>query len=432
MSSHTFARRGLLLGGLGMVVAGCGSSAGQPPGPDNPTDVTLTFMNFGPFTKALPQTLGKPFTERTGVTVQLNNVGEQTYEAVDQRVQAGLVAGNPPDIAMIGLNSVRTYAEAELAEPLDQLMNENSPFRRDDYYPAFLDLCKRGDSTVALPYGVSVLVLYYNADHFRAAGLNPDKPPETLTALREAAQRIVSSGTARYGVNLSTDSSGLFSYQSMILSNGGSLMNADETALTLTEPGVRDVIQFWTDIAADGLGDPMNRKQEQEAFLRGDLAMFFQTNAAIVGLTSTQPNFEIRATPVPVPDGGQRRVPAAGAALVILNDDADKRAAAWLAVTELTSAAGATSLVKASGYLSPNRVAAESEQHLKPFVRDNATMRIALEQAENLVPWYQFPGRHSAEIMTLITEEFLAARRRSKTVDKALADATRRAEALLS
>ncbi|MFE5700345.1 ABC transporter substrate-binding protein [Rhodococcus koreensis] len=433
-----FSRRTALIAGVGLLATACGAgtstttgAVGRSPSPATPTDVELAFMNFPPYTTALPTTLGADFTRRTGITVKLNNVGEASYEAVDQRVQAGLAAGNPPDVAVIGLNSVRTYADAHLAVPLDPYLTAGGPFTPADFYPSFLDLGKRDGKTWALPYGVSLMLLYYNADIFRKAGLDPDNPPATLSELRAAAERIVSTGAARYGVNLSSDGSGLFGYQPMIFSGGGALMNADETQLTLTDPKVSSIVQYWADITSSGLGQPLDRKTEQDAFLRGDLGMYIQTSSGIVGLTSAKPGFEIRTAPSPIPDGGTRKAPAAGGGLVVLSKDPDKQAAAWAVVTELTSPAGATSLTEVSGYLTPNRVAAESEAYLAPFYRQNTAMDAALSQVPAVVPWYQFPGRHAPEIMKLVTDEFLAARRGSKTVEQALADATSRVESLL-
>lgn len=435
--SGNISRRAALIAGAGLLATACGAetsstrAAGRSPDPAHPIDVELAFMNFPAYTTALPKTLGRDFTRRTGITVKLNNVGEASYEAVDQRVQAGLAAGNPPDLALIGLNSVRTYADEHLALPLDPYMTAGRSFTPHNFYPAFLELGKRDGKTYALPYGVSVPMLYYNADIFHKAGLDPDRPPATLSELRTAAQQIVSSRAARYGVNLSSDGSGLWGYQSLILSNGGRLMNADESRLTLTDPKVSSVIRYWADIAKSGLGRPLDRKTEQDAFLRGDLAMFFQSNSSIVGLTSAKPGFQIRSAPFPIPDGGTRKAPAAGGGLVVLSKDADKQAAAWAVITELTSPRGATTLTKASGYLTPNRVAVEGESYLAPFYRQNDTMTAALTEVPAVVPWYQFPGRHASEIMSLISDDFLAARRGSMTVSKALADATNRAESLL-
>ena len=46
----------------------------------------------------------------------------------------------------------------------------------------------RYDSTLyALPFSSDFRLLFYNKDHFRAAGLDPEHPPETVEELIEYA-----------------------------------------------------------------------------------------------------------------------------------------------------------------------------------------------------------------------------------------------------
>ena len=49
---------------------------------------------------------------------------------------------------------------------------------------------------------VSTPVLYYNRDHFEAAGLDPDVPPTTLAELQDAAQAIQDAGVAETPLSL--------------------------------------------------------------------------------------------------------------------------------------------------------------------------------------------------------------------------------------
>ena len=76
-----------------------------------------------------------------------------------------------------------------------------------DYIPSTVEFFKVTGVQYALPFNISSDVLYYDKDTFRAAGLDPDSPPDSLEGLRSAAQRIVSSGTEKYGMSLKvTDS----------------------------------------------------------------------------------------------------------------------------------------------------------------------------------------------------------------------------------
>jgi multiple sugar transport system substrate-binding protein len=76
-----------------------------------------------------------------------------------------------------------------LLEPLDDLAAANG-IDLEDIYPAMLAQGKRGDSLYALPWGSDTYGLYWNKDLFEEAGLDPEKPPQTLEELVEYADKL--------------------------------------------------------------------------------------------------------------------------------------------------------------------------------------------------------------------------------------------------
>ena len=57
-----------------------------------------------------------------------------------------------------------------------------------------------------MPFNVSNPVLYYNRNMFEAAGLDPDRPPQSLEELRQYSQQLVDSGAAAYGLAVESGS----------------------------------------------------------------------------------------------------------------------------------------------------------------------------------------------------------------------------------
>jgi sn-glycerol 3-phosphate transport system substrate-binding protein len=58
------------------------------------------------------------------------------------------------------------------------------------------------DQIVAVPYGVSTPLLFFDAVEFRAAGLDPENPPSTVIDLIEASRKVRASGVSPYGLVL--------------------------------------------------------------------------------------------------------------------------------------------------------------------------------------------------------------------------------------
>lgn len=402
-----------------LVIAGCGSADGAAA--DN--RIELVIYNNESFAEALPQTFDTEFTDRTGVTVDIINTGADTYESVDQRVLADVAAGRPPELALVGLDGIRSYAESDRAVPLDPFIEQRAAgFDPADFDEALLALGVRDGATVAIPYGVSTYGIYYNADIFRQAGLDPERPPTTFSETRRAAEAIVSSGAARFGAIYGNDHSGNWAFQNFLASNGGQLMNEDETEFTFDDPPGVDVVQFWADLYGAGLGESMTRDQMRDAFDRGDLGMMFDSLAGAQE-RAEDAGFDARTAPFAIPDGGQRAAVAGGAAVVMLTTDPATQEAAWVAITEMLSRAGQSDLSSTSGYTPLNQEADRS--NTEPL------LQAGVEQLQFLAPWYEFPGPNSNEIGDILEEEINRALRGDKPAQDALADAAREAQRLL-
>ncbi|MFB1298487.1 ABC transporter substrate-binding protein [Mycobacterium sp. pW049] len=424
------ARRTFLTGSaaltVGAVLAACGRSGDNQAGGNS---IELVTYNLPEYVDAISATVGAEFARRTGITVELVNTGGNNYESVDQRVQSDIAAGRAPELALVSLSAIDRYAESGRAAQLDGVMKE-SAFETTQLYPDLLDLGSRGGHLFAVPYALSTLVLFYNVDAFRQAGLDPDRPPSTFSELRGHAERLVSNKATRYGAIYGNDHSGNWAFQCFLASNGGAMLSDDgRTPLFNDEPGLQ-VVQFWADLYEAGLGETMPRNQMREAFARGDLAIMFDSSASATSIADSA-SFEVRTAMTPVPDGGTRRCPSGGGAFVILTDDPTHQRAAFDAIAELVGPAGQTALVKGSGYSPVNRVAATDAQYLAGFLADRPIYAAGTAQLDSLVPWFSFPGRHSAQISKVLDEAIVQALRGSLPSREALDAAARRAHDLL-
>jgi len=136
---------------------------------DNPAQIQSLFNQYG---------------EANGVEVVVNSPVD------DDKVIAALSGSEPPDVLVLsGPDNVSTWVTEGLLEPLDDLAVANG-IDLGDIYPAMLAQGKRGDSLYALPWGSDTYGLYWNKDLFEEAGLDPEKPPQTLDELVEYADKL--------------------------------------------------------------------------------------------------------------------------------------------------------------------------------------------------------------------------------------------------
>lgn len=112
-----------------------------------------------------------------------------TVSNVDQRMLIATAGGDPPDIAGLFDYIVPQYAEQDALLPLDELAAEYG-IDVARLKPVWLDICRYGGRLYALPSTPYTIALFYNRALFRAAGLDPDRPPRTTAELADYAKRL--------------------------------------------------------------------------------------------------------------------------------------------------------------------------------------------------------------------------------------------------
>ncbi|MER6525886.1 extracellular solute-binding protein [Streptomyces sp. NPDC001508] len=421
MTSIVSRRTLLLAAGAAAVTTACGRET---------SDALRFLVPSGVRAQAVGATLGPDFTRRTGISVELQLSGAGgNWTDVDGRLATAFAAGTPPAMAVVGANAVLTYAAAGLLQPLEPLMAQGD-FRPDDYIKPFRRVNQYGGHTVAALYSLGAMVFSYNADAFRKAGLDPDRPPATWREMRSAAAAVVSRRAARYGVLHSYNADSNWTFENFIGWAGGSLMDARRRRITFADrPGV-DVLTYWRDLITDKLSTPTTTLEMDDAFLRGDAAMVFGPSTKPVRYAK-EASFDCRTAVVPIPDGGTRRLPPGGGSLVIFTKDKGRQRAAWQIIQALISAPGQTELCTNTGEI-PVNVRATGARYLGPVIKEQPYRRPALDSVPDLAQRFQFPGLRAVQINDLLQQNIYAALTGAKEPRQALNDAARRAEALLA
>lgn len=110
--------------------------------------------------------------------------------AVNTKSMLASAAGVPPDIAGIWDGDVVAFADAKASIPLDDYCREFD-IKEEDYIPSYWDICTYKGQVFALPTTPASTALHYNVEMFEKAGLDPDKPPKTLSELNEMSDKML-------------------------------------------------------------------------------------------------------------------------------------------------------------------------------------------------------------------------------------------------
>ncbi len=109
-----------------------------------------------------------------------------TTSQIDRKMLMATAGGIPPDVAGLWSNNVIPYADKNALMPLDEYMAE-SGIGEDAYISRYWDICHHNGHLWGLPSTPASLALHWNKQLFREAGLDPEKPPETIEELDEYA-----------------------------------------------------------------------------------------------------------------------------------------------------------------------------------------------------------------------------------------------------
>jgi multiple sugar transport system substrate-binding protein len=112
-------------------------------------------------------------------------------EEDDTKIFRAITAGTPPDLFQVWSGEyVGALAANNAVVPFDPLLARDGPPRKE-FIQGSLGLGEYEGRHYSMAYLIDAYALYWNKDVFRAAGLDPEKPPRTLEELQRMALRLV-------------------------------------------------------------------------------------------------------------------------------------------------------------------------------------------------------------------------------------------------
>src|SRR6266536_3875819 len=124
----------------------------------------------GPITKIIDGYAADFSKENPGIRVKPIYTG--TYQETIVKALTAHKSGEPPQTAIILSTDMFTLIDEEAIVPFDD-------FPTASFFPAFMKNSQTGGKTWGIPFQRSTIVLYWNKELFKDAGLDPGKPPAT-------------------------------------------------------------------------------------------------------------------------------------------------------------------------------------------------------------------------------------------------------------
>ena len=246
---------------------------------------------------------------------ELTAVYEGYGENYANMLSMALASNDPPDIFEIqSTMPLITYAEAGHILPVDDIITEE--FKAQFHPSSFAQKALYFDGKLyAVPLRIMHYKLLYNKDLFQQAGLDPNRPPQTLEELREYARILTEKGNGvSYGLGFYVNYGDIW------------LRYIDTIAVASGDTGVygfdyktgkfdfsshKKFFDFWVDVYRDGSMFPgavtLGVEQMRANFAQGNVAMMIDGNWMTTQYATnipTEVNWE--AAPLPLFEGTPR------------------------------------------------------------------------------------------------------------------------------
>jgi len=382
--------------------------------------------------KAAYEQLVVAFEERhPTIDVTLIHIpGQSDYR---QRLGVDFAAGTPADVVLLNYRRYAAYAARGALEPLGPYLERSTLLNQADFYQEAIQPFVWKEQLMCIPQNLSSLVVYYNRDLFRAAGLADPARDWTWDDFLAAAQTLTrdtdSDGqTDQYGFGTEVS---IFRVAPFIWQNGGELVDNLEapTRLTLDTPEARTALQWFIDlqlrhkVVPDAVAEAA--EDSESRFLNGRLGMFLNSRRGVPTYRTIE-GFDWDVAPLP--RGAQQAgiLHADAYCMPVVSENKD---AIWTFI-EFANAAEGQHIIAASGRTVPSlRAVAESPTYLDPGQKP-ANSRVFLD----VIPWIRTVPIIAgwAEIEELTTEELSRAYYGQASLDEVIRAADERTQSLFT
>lgn len=265
-----------------------------------------------------------------------------------------------------------------------------------------LNLGKIDGKMYGLAFTFSTPMLYINGTLAEEAGVDPTEAPADWDELYEWCVKI-KEATGKYGLALSPVNSSGWVTDSILYSNGATVLNEDRTAVEFaSEEGIA-AFETWKKFYMDGVAVGGTDSEAMQAFAAGEAAMHIQSTSVYTMFVSSAQaaGWELYGYPMPGFNGNESVPTNSGSAIVVRPDSEQKAQAIWEVIKYVTGDEGYTTITSEIGYLPLRPYLAEDENYLKDFVDANPIIKANIERLSDIKPASIWPGDAAAELASL-------------------------------
>ncbi|MDR2617381.1 MAG: extracellular solute-binding protein, partial [Treponema sp.] len=226
-------------------------------------------------------------TNTQGITIQVDIMPN---DQLQQKLPAAIATNTAPDMVLFGIEYLAPYVNSGSLEDISDFWAA-AGVDKSNFLESVVELSQVNGKLYGVPMQYNVQYLYWNKDLFKAAGLNPERPPATLAEFAEYAVKLTVPAKNQFGLALPIG----VSYPHLLWANGGDINDPVKGANLLNSSQNLSTLRWLQDLTVNKKVTPINvTGPEADMMLQnGQVAMYMSGPWQINGLRSQGVNFGV-------------------------------------------------------------------------------------------------------------------------------------------
>lgn len=372
--------------------------------------------------------------EKDNPNVKIKPVYAGTYQDTITKVLTALKGNEPPQVSILLSTDMFTLIDEDAVVPFDDLAKtDDDKAWLKSFYPAFMENSQTGGKTWGIPFQRSTVVLYWNKEAFKEAGLNPDVAPknwdEQVAFAQKLTKRDASGNVTQWGIQIPSSGFPYWLFQGLTTQADAILMNQAGNEVYFDKPGVVQALQYWVDLSTKHKVQPPGIVEwgtTPKDFFERKVAMMWTTTG---NLTNVKANAKFDFGVGMLPAGKRFGSPTGGGNFYVFKKASQaQREAAFAFAKWMTQPERAAQWGIDTGYVAVSPAAWETKV-MKDYVAGFPPAAVARDQLQYAVA--EFSTHENQRVAKALNDNLQAALTGTKTPEAAMKDAQREADRIL-
>lgn len=380
----------------------------------------------GPLTKIVDGMIND--FEQKNPSIDVNAIYAGNYNDARIKALAALKSGKPAQLSVMFSIDVHELMDMDAIVPFDEVIAAQDKAWLNGFYPALMENSQVNGKTYGVPFQRSTIVMYYNKDLFKQAGINPNQPPKSWSQLIEMG-KIIKQKTGRWALMIPSTGYPYWMFGALAKQNGQVLMNQAGTQTYFDHPKVIAALEYWVSLGKQHKIMPKGVIEWgtlRQNFLDQKTAIMWHSTG---NLTTVKKNASFDYGVAMLPGNEDLGSPTGGGNFYIFKQStkAEKQAALKL-VKFMTSPEQAAKWSIETGYMGVSQAAYQTKE-LKEYVQRFPPAAVARNQLRHATA--ELATHEAGRVRKLLDDAIQAALTGQKSAKAALKSAQKQAQRVL-